>query len=213
MNAPPVTLAVAGRAIESVHERFVRGRRVRRLLALLAPLLAEGGDVLDVGSGDGQLTAALAAANGRLSITGVDVLVRPDAAIPTVAFDGRTLPFADKSFDAVLFVDVLHHTTEPTRLLRQASRVARKRVIVKDHVRDGWLAQSRLAFMDRVGNRRHGVALPCAYLDRAEWDDAFAAADLTVDAETRRLGLYPPPFGIVFDGSLQVLFAASPGRA
>ena len=61
-----------------------------------------------------------------LEITGVDVLVRPKNHIPVQLFDGRQLPFPDQSFDAVMFVDVLHHTDDPSVLLREAKRVARK---------------------------------------------------------------------------------------
>ena len=37
--------------------------------------------------------------------------------------DGYDLPFADASFEAVLLVAVLEHTSEPWRLLAEAQRV------------------------------------------------------------------------------------------
>jgi 2-polyprenyl-3-methyl-5-hydroxy-6-metoxy-1,4-benzoquinol methylase len=36
-----------------------------------------------------------------------------------------TFPFSDGTFDVVMFVDVLHHTTEPNHLMA-GSQVARK---------------------------------------------------------------------------------------
>lgn len=196
-------------AIESIHERHVRGRRVRRLRGLIAPMLEGASSVLDIGSGDGRLAASLARDRPGLTIAGVDVLVRPDAAIPTVAFDGARLPFADRSFDVAMLVDVLHHTLDPLVLLREAARVARSHVVLKDHLREGLLARQRLTFMDGVGNRRHGVALPCNYLNRRQWQSAFDAANLRVVEEQNRLGLYPLPFSLCFDARLQVLFRLS----
>jgi hypothetical protein len=38
--------------------------------------------------------------------------------------------------DLIANVDVLHHTTEPMILLREASRVARQVILIKDHLLD-----------------------------------------------------------------------------
>ena len=188
--------------MEGVHERFVRGRRVRILVTHLVPLVPRGARVLDVGAGDGSVARALMTVRPDLDISGVDPLVRPDARIAVRAFDGSTLPFADKSFDAVLFIDVLHHTAEPVRLLREGRRVARQVLVIKDHLREGFLATSTLRFMDAVGNRRHGVALPYNYLSAAEWERAFRSVGLLPDFETRHLSLYPFPASLLFDRSL-----------
>ena len=51
-------------------------------------------------------------------ITGIDVLVRDHTHIPVVKFDGTSIPFPDRSFDTLVFVDVLHHTNDPVLLLR-----------------------------------------------------------------------------------------------
>ena len=65
-------------------------------------------------------------------ITGIDVLVRDHAHIPVVKFDVTSIPFPDRSFDTLVFVDVLHHTNDPVLLLREAARVARNTIVIKD---------------------------------------------------------------------------------
>ena len=44
---------------------------------------------------------------------------------PDVLYDGVNLPFEDASFDTVLSIQVLEHTSEPQRLLTEMSRVLR----------------------------------------------------------------------------------------
>jgi SAM-dependent methyltransferase len=44
--------------------------------------------------------------------------------------DGRTLPFADASFDAALCLEVLEHIEEPRAFLAEVRRVAPRQLIV-----------------------------------------------------------------------------------
>ena len=66
--------------------------------------------------------------------------VRETAAIPVTIYDGRTLPFEAAAFDALIIVDVLHHADDPALLLREAARVARRSILIKDHTSDRFLA-------------------------------------------------------------------------
>ncbi len=199
--------------VDRVHEGHVHRRRVRVLARHLAEMLPRDARVLDVGCGDGRLAQAVLALRPDLTISGIDVLVRADAAIPVMPFDGVHIPYGDRSVDAVLFVDVLHHTTDPMTLLREAARVARHAIVLKDHVADCLLALPTLRFMDRVGNARHGVALPYNYWRQGQWRDAFAALGLTIEEWRERLGLYPPVASLLFDRSLHVIARLRPALA
>ena len=199
--------------LDGIHHRHVLGRRVEVLSTHVAALLPPEARVLDVGCGDGHMARAVAARRPDIAIEGIDVLVRPDAAIPVVAFDGACIPLADASVDAVLFIDVLHHTPDPAVLLAEAARVSRRTVIIKDHLADGVMAEATLRFMDRVGNARHGVALPYNYWRRRQWREAFAASGLTVEVWREKLALYPAPASLVFDRSLHLLTRLRPPAA
>ncbi len=198
--------------VGDAHSRLVLPRRFQRLCELLAPLLPEDGTVLDIGTGSGQLARSLMDRRPDCRIDGIDVLVRDDAAIPVREFDGFHVPAPDKSRDAVLFVDVLHHTNDPALLLREAARVARSAVIVKDHLREGIAAELTLRLMDWAGNAHHGVRLPYSYWSKRQWDEGLRAAALTPTRWETQLALYPAPVSWICDRRLHVIAVLEPRR-
>jgi len=185
--------------IEHIHDTRVHVRRVRLLAEVAARLLPpDARTLLDIGCGDGALGAGLARMRPGLEVRGVEVGVRPTTAIPVTEFDGHKLPHAEHSIDATMLVDVLHHTTHPGELLREASRVARRWILLKDHHADGLGARATLRLMDNVSNRRHGVELPHNYLTRAQWTALFSECRLRVVQQDSVPQLYPFPANLVF---------------
>jgi len=196
--------------IGSAHNKLVFGRRIRRLADCLLQALPETASVLDVGCGDGSLDCLLQQHRPGLQIEGIDVLVRPNARIPVQAFDGITIPHADRSFDIVMFVDVLHHADDALQLLKEARRVCRRGVVIKDHLVQGIAASSTLRFMDWVGNASHGVALPYLYWTPQQWQSGFAASGLGVGQWQENLALYPWPASLMFDRGLHFVARLDP---
>jgi SAM-dependent methyltransferase len=187
------------------HETSIHSRRVLALARLLSNVLPASGTVLDVGCGDGLLASLLARKLPAADFRGLDVLVRSETQIPVEPFDGVQIPLADDSVDVVMMIDVLHHTEDPEVLLREAQRVAKRWVILKDHTRNGLFANSTLRFMDWVGNAHHGVALPYNYLSKAEWDQLFLRVGLTVDQWNDKPSLYGPRGDWLFGRSLHFI--------
>jgi SAM-dependent methyltransferase len=99
--------------------------------------------ILDVGSGTGRAIEFFRGRERR--ITGAE----PSAAqiaqavkkgLPPgviVQADGRALPFADGSFDAVCAFGMLHHVSRPELVIGEMLRVARKAVFISDGNRFG----------------------------------------------------------------------------
>jgi SAM-dependent methyltransferase len=186
------------RRLATAHAKLVHSRRVQALVRHFAELIAADHSVLDVGCGDGLIDSLVLAQRPDLRIHGVDVLVRERTHIPVAPFDGVRLPFADASWDTVIFCDVLHHTPDPPAMLAEGARVARRHIVIKDHSVEGLLARPTLRFMDFVGNAPYGVVLPYNYLTPAEWRDALQACGLTTVAERRDLQLYPKVADLIF---------------
>src|SRR6267142_7000604 len=200
MAAPSQTSRPVSRPLSwmgSWHRAFVFERRTRVLAEMLAAQIPQRASVLDIGCGDGTIGSLIAQLRPDICIQGVEFLLRLGCKIACRAFDGSSLPFPEASFDLCVFVDVLHHTQDPAVLLREAARVSRSFVLLKDHLDETFLDDATLRFMDWVGNRPHGVALTYNYQSHAQWNDHFAAAGLQLASFETNVPLYPRPFSLL----------------
>jgi ubiquinone/menaquinone biosynthesis C-methylase UbiE len=123
------------------------------------------------------MAALLAHARPDTVAVGVETFVRPvlrRRSVPLVRYDGVSLPFRDAAFDVALLSNVIHHADSQATLLSEACRVTRRRVVIKDHVSESWLAHAKLAVLDILGNRRFGAATTGEYLSAGEWNALVA---------------------------------------
>ena len=128
------------------YERFM-GRWSRELAPGLVRFaeIRHGDTVLDVGSGTGALTAAVAAAVPSCRITGIDptasYVAFADArhSSPHVRFevgDARHLRFGDASFDRAISLLAFNFIPDPAKALNEIVRVTRPRGTVAAAVWD-----------------------------------------------------------------------------
>jgi SAM-dependent methyltransferase len=181
----------------SWHRAFVFQRRTRVLAEMLVAQLPQRAAVLDIGCGDGTIASIIAQLRPDISIQGVEFMVRPGCKIECHSFDGLTLPFANSTFDVCLFVDVLHHTEDPSVLMREAVRVSRSLVLIKDHLEENALDNLTLRLMDWVGNRPHGVLLTYNYQNRKQWTELFLNLGLSEASWTTQVPLYTWPLRLL----------------
>lgn len=201
----PITAKKKGRfdtALIGVHQRLSHGKRIEVLARRLADLITElhpgAAEVrcLDAGCGDMQLAERIAALAPITGWTCIDIHDLPEGKATDPRwqkyrrFDGTSIPFPDRSFDVVLFSDVLHHAGENTgTLLAEAGRTGLT-VVVKDHFERSLWSRAMLWVMDFVGNWGYGVAMPRRYFTRARFEKAAEAAGLTVRRVDAGIDLY-----------------------
>lgn len=166
-------------------------RRINRLLggtAISTAAVTElAGDpplavsLLDVGTGSADIplelvrrlraqgrAAGAVAVDSRAEIVELartlDPRLRHPDGVELAVADGRSLPFADRTFD-VVHASLLVHHLEPrdaVAFLREARRVARRGVVVNDLIRARrfwWLARALVALTTRNRVTRHDAPL------------------------------------------------------
>lgn len=114
-------------ALQLFRKSVLKQRKLREIQALLGP--TQGCRCLDLGSDNGVISLLLRRAGGdwaSADLTGEAVasirgLVQDDVHL----FDGRRLPFDDRSFDRVVVVDMLEHVVDEHAFVAELARVLR----------------------------------------------------------------------------------------
>jgi ubiquinone/menaquinone biosynthesis C-methylase UbiE len=111
--------------------------KLRYLMQLLAKRKHKRAKLLEVGSGSGRILASIRERDPFLDLTGIDISKEQcklaqkvskerGTKITFVCGDGERLPFADNSFDYVIFFDFLEHIEHPQQALGEICRVLKK---------------------------------------------------------------------------------------
>lgn len=158
----------------------------------IAPWVEPGTTLLDVGSGTGRIARWLERRRGVLpTLADVTTFANRVGGLPFVEMkDPRAIPLPPRSHETVMMLFVLHHIprwSDQELLIREAARVASRRVIVIEDTPLGRIDRAFNVFWDWLLNLRHGVPKPFTFRDVAGWEPVFAAAGLgSVHTETYR---------------------------
>jgi SAM-dependent methyltransferase len=98
--------------------------REEELKTVLRHLPAPGASILEIGGGTGFQARRLAARG--YEVASIDVVPsEPDSTetFPVTGYDGREIPFADRSFDVIFSSNVLEHIEEPGVIHQECRRV------------------------------------------------------------------------------------------
>lgn len=180
--------------MQALHRPVYEARK-RALVAAILPHLKPNDRVLDVGCGNGLLGQALMAAPNRpqgLTVEGLERAKRGGEPITVHAYDGVTIPFADNSYDVLIVADVVHHETDEMRLYNEVKRVAKRAIIVKDHIIQGPLGYQRICLLDWAANAPYGVPCLYRYNTPQQWTDLPKKLGMRVAHEARSMNVYPP---------------------
>ncbi len=176
-------------------------------MQIMLPCMPEGGDILDLGCGHGDLAASLMKARPALRFTGLDVYPLENSLIPRQLYDGVTIPYPDAHFDYVMLVTMLHHTDDYVPVLKEACRVARKGLLVFDHQYFNRLDWATLAVIDWPGNVPFGVYTPFNFKTRAEWLQLFRSLRIKEVYHSDRVFLYGKILDFLFGRRLHFVSA------
>lgn len=158
--------------LRALDEKLLFPYRHNKLTERLLPLLNGVTNLLDVGTGDGHLAKHITQAVGCHTV-GLDICLQPYSYIKVHPYDGHTFPFEDNTFDCVMMVDMLHHTTNIDQMISEACRVSKRFVIIKDHYWETRMDIITLHVADYLGNLPYNVPLPYNFFRLEEWKKLF----------------------------------------
>ena len=140
-----------------------------------------------------------------VKVTGLERVRRDRPLYAIEYYDGQEIPYSKDAFDVVLLIDVVHHEVDPHHLIDECARVARRVLIIKDHAKEGFLAQQRISLMDWASNAPYGI--PCLYRYNTveEWKLWHERHGLLIHHELDSMKLYPGMMDFFFGGRIQYL--------
>ena len=160
----------------------------RRKLRLARPWLSGDGTLLEIGSGPGSVLLEFRRAG--LSIDGLDIAdssFRED--LRPAVYDGTRMPYDDGAYDTALLLTVLHHTPDPDAILREASRIAKRVIIIEDVFESAW-QRKYTKITDSLTNLEF-FGHPHSNRSDAGWRETFDRLGLSlIHGETHRFAAF-----------------------
>lgn len=205
-----LSLLPAGR-IRKIYTSSDRREEEKRIHAI-RPFIRKGERLLDIGAGNGRF-AKKVGESLDVEVVGVDVIDYSDGTIPFRIYDGENLPFPAKSFDAVFLAFVLHHTQDHEKVLREAIRVCRKKIIVFEDTYEWFWEKWFVLWNDYHTNILQGkikaykgflksdpsrMPMPYTFRTVSGWKGFFEKLSLKVESSSVRSMGYKPLKKVTF---------------
>lgn len=154
--------------VNNFQVRTLAGLTTKKLL----PHIGDGESVLDVGCGLGYQAKDLQKKK-NVHIEGIDVIDYAEADFRCKVFDGMRIPFPDKSFDTTYFAYVLHHAEHPIKLLADAIRVTKKRILILEDTPKTLFDRLIDAYHGWSFNAFYGLKYKSVFRTQEEWENIF----------------------------------------
>lgn len=144
--------------------------RTKEILERVYVSIKPKDSIIDIGCGFGSLSAELLAR--KHSVVSYDVAdTNLFKEVTPIIYNGTKLPEKTQSFDVALLITVLHHTPDPSVVLQEATRVAKRVIIMEDVYSTNWQRYATYV-MDSVLNLEF-FGHPHTNKSTKEWKQLF----------------------------------------
>lgn len=169
--------------IKILHEKMID--RVKIITSQVTQYFEDvSGKAIDYGAGDGQITQELHD-NLDLDIEGVDIRLykNQNVTVPITLLNKSNVEVADKTYEAALLTNVLHHERDNEKILDELDRIVRRKLVIIETVPVGETEEAmeqdkdRTFMNDYLHNRlfhNDDVPVPGSYETPKKWVNRFA---------------------------------------
>lgn len=168
-------------------EKIVRNM-VTRTVDFLEDFIREGEHIIDIGGGGGWISQELQARKKTKNLI-LDVINLNQTDLPLIIYDGKNMPFDNNTFDTAILVCVLHHCQDPSKVLEEAKRIVKNRIIIIEDISNGRFggvalrckdALVNIAFCLLANSLKEITNLPFYFKTIPEWEKTFKDLNLEV---------------------------------
>ena len=131
-------------------ERIIQ-KRTEKIVNNCDEFIKAGERILDIGAGGGWIGEEIQKRK-NVDITLLDITDFNQTDLKLVLYDGKNIPFPDNSFDTSLLIFVLHHCHNPLKILEEAKRVTKEKIIIIEDIPASLINKIFLCFWDVVTN-------------------------------------------------------------
>jgi len=125
--------------------------RTKKIVDTFNEFINQNEEILDIGAGGGWIAKELEKRK-KAKIILLDVTDFNQTDLKLVLYDGENILFSDDHFDTVLLIFTLHHCQSPLKVLEEAKRVTKDKIIVIEDIPTSWLNRIFLCFWDIIFN-------------------------------------------------------------
>lgn len=165
------------------------------------PHLEPGGELLDLGGGSGEVARILHDNFNREAPTDVtiaDALDWRKVDLPFLRVENNQIHINDGTFDQVVVLTVFHHTDDVPALVKEAFRVAKKRVVFIESVTEDLLMYQYGSWIDWFYNHvihfnpdiTKKINVPCHFMPAVAWEQLVWRLTGLTPTVSKNLGIY-----------------------
>jgi ubiquinone/menaquinone biosynthesis C-methylase UbiE len=170
-------------------------KRSSTFAKVLSTLIPVGAKVLDFGCGNMYTAAQLLELRPDLTITGLDVVrdqnltdeVLTDKRISFKVATKNSIEFEDETFDSVVALATMHHTTSPEFFLSELKRVTKKDgfVIIIEEMYHNVFDKIYISAQDWILNKmKKGIPVPLNFRSNSFYLKEFEKQGLKIESQS-----------------------------
>lgn len=159
-------------------------KRTIRMVDAFNDFIVQGKKVLDIGAGGGWIAKEIKRRKA-VDITLLDIIDFNRTSLKYILYDGKSIPFLDNDFDISFLIFTLHHCSVPQRILKEAKRVTKDKIIIIEDIPTSWFNKAFLCFWDVLTNLPSLVKPPGEniffnFKTPSEWQKVFKELQLNI---------------------------------